>query len=112
MPRTTPTPAEQARQTVSNTIDHEMKKKRIDNKKMADLIGIGYSTFCDRKKHPDKFRLQDIRRMAKVFGCSVSYLLGEQQEQQTTSKVIEQQAEALAGALIDAIRTMAAGQQA
>lgn len=49
------------------SLENRMKIMGYDKDDMAQRIGMPYSTFCSRLRHPGKFRLDELQALFSVL---------------------------------------------
>ena len=74
VPRVKALSAAQERQNeLSARIVDLMNRQKLDNEAMAEYLGMCKRVFIQRKLHnPEDFRMDDIWKMEKLFGCKIS----------------------------------------
>lgn len=75
-----PSAAEKRRMEVGYRIADLMNRSKIDNEKMANLLGVSKKTFIDKKlHHPEDFTMAEIWVMEKAFDCEITQPLNPRQ---------------------------------
>lgn len=74
MPRIAPLTEEERRNTeIRGELARAMVVTHWDNEKTADALGISVKTLIDRKNHPEKLNLREIRILRRIFpGINIS----------------------------------------
>ena len=79
------------------TLGQKIKKLRIENnltqKDISELVSVTFQTVSKWENDENEPDIATLRKLASVFGCSMDYLLSEEEEQAEQPKVEEKQAE-------------------
>lgn len=68
MPRVKPlTETDRRNALVRKELDSYTAEQQMDDKHLADLLGISLSTLYNRKNNPSSFKLGEIRKPEKLF---------------------------------------------
>lgn len=68
MPRVKPlTETDRRNALVRKELDGYTAEQQMDDKHLADLLGISTSTLYNRKNDPSSFKLGEIRKLEKLF---------------------------------------------
>lgn len=69
-------------QDIVNRIFDTMKKKKVTQNNIAEKLGIGQSTVANWKSRNCPPPVEQLCQIAKILDVSVSYLVGEETNQQ------------------------------
>lgn len=64
----------ESRQLIVN-IEYLQSTHKVDNKKLAKVMGVSPATFQNRKNRPGQITFSEIERLAKFFGISPAQLI-------------------------------------
>lgn len=68
MPRVKPiTEADRKNAIVRGSLKDFMERQNVDDKSLADLLGVSLSTLYNRKNDPSSLKLGEIRKLRKLF---------------------------------------------
>lgn len=68
MPRVKPlTETDRRNALVRKELNDHTSEQQMDDKHLADLLGISLSTLYNRKNDPSSFKLGEIRKLEKLF---------------------------------------------
>lgn len=86
------------------TLGQKIKKLRIENnltqKDISELVSVTFQTVSKWENDENEPDIATLRKLASVFGCSMDYLLSEEEEQVEQPKVEEKQAESATQTII------------
>ena len=72
------------------TLGQKIKKLRIENnltqKDISELVNVTFQTVSKWENDENEPDIATLRKLASVFGCSMDYLLSEDEEQAEETK--------------------------
>ena len=64
----------ESRQVIVN-MEYLQSTHKVDNKKMAKVMGISPATFANRKNRPGQMTLAEVEKIARFFSISPAQLI-------------------------------------
>ena len=61
--------------TVTATIAYYMELKGVNNREICCRLSTAPATWSERKKNPEKFTLEELNILAKIFGVDITTLV-------------------------------------